>query len=211
MIGFIVGMRSEARWLRPLRGRVVVAFSGATRQGAEAATARLIGAGATHLVSLGLAAGLDPALRPGDLLVPSRVVVQGKAIAADAELCDRLGGTTPGGLLHSDRVVAASAEKRALHAASRCVALDMESGVLALAARASGLPFAALRAICDPVERELPEAARIALDPDGGLAWVLLLRAVLRKPYQIPALVALAGDAARARRALTGRIAQVRP
>ncbi len=204
-------MRSEARWLRPLRGKVVVAVSGATRTGAEAAAGRLIGAGATELVSLGLAAGLDAAFRPGDLLVPARVVVRGTAVAADAGLCDRLGGMTQNWLLHSDRVVADPAEKRALAVASRCVALDMESGVLALAAERSGLPFAALRAICDPVERELPEAARIALDPAGGVAWTRLLRALLGEPRQIPSLVALAGDAGKARRALLGRIRQLRP
>lgn len=209
-IGFLVGLRAEARLLRPLGGAAPIAVSGATPEGARDAVELLIRAGARQLVSLGLAAGLDPALRPGDLLVPSRIVAWGRDYLPDLSLCARLGGVTPGALLHSDVPVATAAEKQALHATSLCVALDMESGVLAQAAEQAGLPFAALRAVCDPAGRDLPAAATAALTPEGGIAASAMLASLLRAPGQIPGLLVLARDAAAARRALVRRIPQIR-
>ena len=210
MIGFIVGLRAEARLLGPLGSRVLVEVGGATVAGTRAAVSRLILAGASHLVSLGLAGGLEPGLRAGDVVVPSRIVAFGKDYLPDLSLCARLGGVTAGGLLHSDVMVATVAGKQALYAESFCVALDMESGIMAHAAAEAGLPFAALRAICDPASRSLPPAARVALKPDGGIALAPLLNSLLRGPRQMPALVGLARDAAAARQALAGRIPLIR-
>jgi len=209
MIGFIVGMQSEARLLRPLGGAAPIAISGATREGARDAVELLIRAGATGLVSLGLAAGLDPAARAGDVVVPSRIVADGISYMPDLWLCARLGGVTAGGLLHSDVVVATAAEKQALHAATDCVALDMESGAVAVAAQAAGLPFAALRAICDPASRDLAPAATVAIKPDGALALSEIMTSLLRRPAQIPSLIGLARDAMAARHALIGRISLI--
>ena len=206
MIGFVVGMRAEARLLRPLGGRAPVAVGGGTEAGARDAVARLLRGGVRQLVSLGLAAGLDPLARPGDLLVPSRVVVDGRDYLTDPSLCAWLGGVLGDGLLHSRVVVATAAEKRALHRASRCAALDMESGVVAQAARDAGLPFAAVRAVCDTASRDLPHAARIALRPDGGFALPAMLASLAAGPGQLPALLGLARDAAAARRALVVKI-----
>lgn len=207
-IGFVVGMQAEADLLRSLG--VQVAISGATAKGAREAVSLLIGNGVSHLVSFGLAAGLDPAARAGDVLVPSRIVADGHDYLPDLSLCARLGGITPGGLLHSDLVVATAAEKHALYSASLCTALDMESGVVAQAAQQARLPFAVLRAICDPAGRDLPHAAVAALKPDGRLALPTILFSLLRAPLQIPGMLALARDAAAARRALAARVPLIR-
>ncbi|WP_428377920.1 hypothetical protein [Lichenicoccus sp.] len=215
-MGFLVGLRAEARLLRPLGGGgdVLVEISGASPAGASAAVTRLIAAGATSLVSLGVAAGLDPDARPGDLLVPSRIVVAtatgSRDYFTDLTLCARLGGMTPGALLHSDVAVTTPQAKRELFAASHCTALDMESGILAAAASEAGLPFAALRAVCDPAGSGLPAAALVALGADGRLRPRAILASLLRRPQQLPALVGLASHASMARRALAGRIPRIR-
>ena len=203
-------MQSEARLLRALEGRVVVAVGGATAQGTRDAAQELIRAGVGALVSFGLAGGLDPAARAGDLLVPSRIVAFGRDFLPDLALCAQLGGITPGGLLHSDAVVATAAEKQALHAGSLCAALDMESGVAAQVAQEAAIPFAALRAICDPAGRDLPPLACRALGPDGRLQWRPAMASLLHHPLQLPALLALARDAAAARAALLARIPLIR-
>ncbi|TLU72078.1 phosphorylase family protein [Lichenicoccus roseus] len=213
-IGFLVGLSAEARLLRPLGAGVAVEVSGATAQGAQAAVVRLIAAGAGALVSFGIAAGLDPDLRPGTVLVPSRIVVPGAGGMTDyftnLALCARLGGVTRGALLHSDSAVDTPDEKRARFEASQCVALDMESGILAEAASRAGLPFAALRAVCDPAGSGLPPAALVALGSDGRMLPGAIARSLLRRPYQVPALVGLGYHAALARRALKARIPHIR-
>jgi adenosylhomocysteine nucleosidase len=52
-------------------------LSGARTAGAERGAGALIAAGATYLVSFGYAGGLDPALMPGTLLLPDKVLPQG--------------------------------------------------------------------------------------------------------------------------------------
>jgi adenosylhomocysteine nucleosidase len=64
------------------------------------------------------------------------------------------------------------------------------------------LPFAVLRAVCDPAQRGLPPAALATLDAGGGIRFARVLGSVAARPWQIPALLRLALDAALARRAL---------
>ncbi len=200
--------------MRPLGAGVLVEVSGANVEGAHAAVARLIAAGTTALVSVGVAAGLDPDLRPGHLLVPPRIVVATASgtrdYFTDLTLCARLGGMNPGALLHSDTAVTTAEAKRDLFAASGCVALDMESGILAEAATEAGLPFAALRAVCDPAGSGLPPVSLVALGSDGRLRPRAILLSLLRRPQQVPALVGLASHASLARRALAARIPRIR-
>jgi adenosylhomocysteine nucleosidase len=162
----------------------------------------LVGQGVTGLVSFGLAGGLDPVLRPGMVVVPGLVLSDAEVLRADAGLAARFGGLTEHVLLAGSVVAGDAAAKRRLHEATGAHAIDLESGAVAAVARAHGLPFVSVRAICDPAERDLPPAALVALDRTGAIGLLAVLRSVLAHPGQIPALLALAGDAARARRAL---------
>jgi adenosylhomocysteine nucleosidase len=154
------------------------------------------------LVSFGLAGGLDPVLRPGTVIIPSVVLSQGEPLSADAFLAERFGGLTFHTILAGSAVASDAAEKRRLRAATQAHAIDLESGAVAQTAAAHGLPFIVVRAICDPAERELPPAALIALEPEGAIALRGVLGSVLTHPRQILGLLALARDAALARRAL---------
>ena len=149
-------------------------------------------------------------MRPGTLVVPHRVIWRGRDFAADAALGAALGGFSCEALLASDTVVATSQDKAASWRASAADALDMESGTVAEAAQAAGIPFAVLRAVCDPAWRSLPPAALAALDPTGGVGLGQILWSVLNRPSQIGALLSLAADAARARRALVRHLGALR-
>ena len=87
------------------------------------------------------------------------------------------------------------ADKQALAAATGALAVDMESHIAARLAAAHGLPFAALRVICDPAARAIPPAAIAGMREDGGTDLGAILRALLRGPGQLPAMIRLAGDA----------------
>lgn len=125
---------------------------------------------------------------------------------ADPALQARLGGATPGALWGGGAVLATASGKAALHRSSGAIAIDLESAAVARVARRHGLPFAVLRAVCDPAGRDLPRAALIALDSAGRIGPLRVLAAALANPREFPALIVLGADAARARRALVGRV-----
>jgi len=203
----VVGLVAEARIARLLGWRI--AIGGGTARGAEAAAGQLIEAGVRALVSFGLAGGSDPALRPGTIIVPTRVIRNGESYYTDPGLMHRLGGPTPHALFATDQVVAKPAIKRRLYETTGAAALDLESGAVAHAASVRRLPFAVLRGICDPAERCLPAAALGALDARGGIAVWRVLASLAADPRQLPLLFHLAADAAAARRSLRRRIKEL--
>ena len=206
---FLVGFAAEARiahasgWL--------VGMGGGTAAGAARAAQRLIDAGASALVSFGLAGGLDPALPAGTVIVAAAVLADGRSWPTDPALNARLGGSTGHVCLSLDHIAASTEEKRRLGRVTGAAVADMESGAAAAAAAKAGVPFAVLRAICDPADRPLPSAALVALNANGRIGFTRLAGSLLRDPGQMGALLRLARDAAAARRALRARVAGMHP
>ncbi|MCU0887066.1 MAG: nucleoside phosphorylase [Rubritepida sp.] len=197
-----VGLASEARCLPP-GTRVLVSAGDPARL--AAALAALPPGEARALLSFGIAGGLAPGTRAGDLLVAEALREGDEFHLPDAAWSARLqaaSGARPGVLAASARLVASPAEKRALHAATRALAVDMESGVVARHAAAQGLPFAVLRAVADGPEEALPRAAADALTPSGEPALGRVLAALARRPWELPALLRLGRASARAHAAL---------
>jgi adenosylhomocysteine nucleosidase len=117
-----------------------------------------------------------------------------------------LGGAT-GHTLHGvATVVTTCAAKRSLYGRTGAAAADLESGAVARIAVRHRIPFAALRAICDPAERTLPPAALVALNAHGAIGIGRVLRSLLVQPSQLHGLWAVAQDAGVARRSLIGRV-----
>jgi hopanoid-associated phosphorylase len=158
------------------------------------------------VLSFGLAGGLSPDLRSGDLVLGSHVLEQSErhdvhgdwhsAILSASESTMRV---RHGGITGHDVVVARAADKAALYAGSGgALAVDMESHIAALYARKHGLPFAIIRVISDPVTRSLPPIASDALKPDGNIDMPKVLKGIARNPGQLPALIAAGFDSGRA-------------
>ncbi|MFY9294629.1 MAG: phosphorylase, partial [Methylorubrum rhodinum] len=95
------------------------------------------------------------------------------------------------------------AAKAALRARTGAAAVDMESQVAAAYAAAHGLPFAALRVVCDPAGRALPAFAASALKPNGAPDVPAVLFALLRREARLGELVRLARDSGEAFRGLS--------
>jgi adenosylhomocysteine nucleosidase len=203
----IVGLAAEARIARPLGWPI--AIGGGSYQGAVAAAEQAIRDGAHALVSFGLAGGLDPALRPGTLLLPTEVLTDNRRILTDVSLRARLGSGLAAPLLGAHTIAATAAAKHALFTSTGGAALDLESNAVAQVAHAHNLPFAVLRAICDPAERDLPPAALIALDHHGTIGFARVLGSIIAHPMQLPALLRLASDANAARRALRSSVGRI--
>jgi hopanoid-associated phosphorylase len=202
-VGIVTGSWIEARCL-PRQG-MRIACSGGSAERARSEAARLATGGAAALVSFGLAGGLAPWLRPGDLFAPETVCSAGGAWSVDPiwhrRAHDRLtaGGLRSGGgvIAGSERIVATAAEKRALFEATGAQAVDMESHEVAAAAAAAGLPFLVIRALADPYDQVIPQVAREALGPDGRVRFQGMLGGLLRERGGAVALLRLAGQSTR--------------
>ena len=203
--GYIVGLAIEARLLAKqspdIEARIACAAADAAR--ARDGARRLLAEGARALVSFGIAGGLDPALRPGDLVLAEQIhSAEGETFACDPDLHARweaearaAGLRHSGGiLLGSARPITSVAEKWDLHESSGAVAVDMESAAVARVAAGAGIPVLAVRAIADPAERTLPATAVGSIGPDGEPRLGSVLLGLCRRPWEIPALLQLRRD-----------------
>lgn len=210
-IGIVAALAREAAAFADSAPRLfgehpaVIVHSGPGPACAAAAVTALAALGSELVLSFGLAGGLAPGLGPGALVVARAVRDGDDELAADAALAARLAATLGAvqGIIAAHPVpVARAADKRALAAASGALTVDMESGAVARAARAHGLGFAALRCVVDGVGVDLPRAALAGMGADGGNDVLATLGALLRAPWELPALLALARNYGRATRAL---------
>ncbi|KQT50376.1 phosphorylase [Methylobacterium sp. Leaf456] len=166
------------------------------------------------VVSFGIAGGLDPALAPGDVVVAEAIWTEtGAGFARHptstpllAGFRRRLSALGPrmvlADLVGVEAAVMSTEEKAALRARTGAAAVDMESQVAAAFAAAHGLPFAAIRVVCDPAERALPAFAANALKPNGDPDIRAVLSALARREAKIGELVRLARDSGEAFRGL---------
>ena len=181
----VVGFAAEAALLPTDVPRLIAAADPMRLAVALAAMPR-----PSAILSLGIAGGLDPALRPGDLVVARDVVAEARWradeawSAAIAEACGALRADIAG----TDRVIASARAKATLRAATGAVAVDMESAAVARL----GVPFAVLRAIADTADEALPAAAAVGLDAAGNPAPWRVMHALLRRPQDLPGLIRLA-------------------
>ncbi|MBS1102077.1 hypothetical protein JK202_03460 [Gluconobacter sp. Dm-62] len=207
MLGILAGLKQEARLIRRFLPNAPLALSNATPEGARGGVERLLAAGATELLSFGCAGSLSPDAPPGTVIVADHVRYEGRDIPCDPDLSQVFGSAYArrGGILHSDVLVELALEKAWYFSETKCLAVDMESGVVA----AAGVPFAVLRVVCDDAGRDLPPAVKTSVR-DGAVYVPGLIGSLLRHPLQIGGLMRLGKEAALAQRAM-GSFLQANP
>lgn len=176
------------------------------------ALARLDPTDCLGVASFGTAGGLSDVLRPGDWVIARAVLDGTTRFETDTAWSQALRGVLPqahwADLAGVASAVTARDDKRALHRAGGAVAADMESHIVARWAAMHGLPFVCCRVVIDPASRSLPPAALAGLRGDGTTDVWRVMRSLMANPLQLSALLALAGDARRAQRAMrAGRVA----
>ena len=219
VVGVVCALRSEARHLsRTLAGQAgvqslpdgsLLTITGPGLAAAAAGAERLFTAGATSLISWGMAGGLDPQLSPGDLLLPAEIsCADGPVFMTDArwraQLAASLSALQPqacGRLFSARAPVPSAAAKADLWGAGAC-AVDMESSAVAALCERRRLPFIVIRAIIDDAATELPAALAAATRADGRISAWAVLKCLLREPAQLRVLLQLARAYAAANRTL---------
>jgi adenosylhomocysteine nucleosidase len=206
----VTGLKQEAR-IAAGPGMTVVCSSSNPNQLREMMTT-FDPASVRGIVSFGVAGGLDPELRSGDVVIATEIVTSKKRWQAVSPMRDNLVSVpgfgrqkiVSGILAGSEGVVLGQASKAALRAETGAAAVDMESHIAAAYAEENGLPFAAVRVISDPASRALPALAMDALKPDGKVDLWKVMRGIAVNPTAIPALVFAGRDFNRALRSLSG-------
>jgi adenosylhomocysteine nucleosidase len=182
--GIIVGMEAEARIAR--RSGFAVGTLGSA--------AKLLAAGVDGLISFGIAGGLARGLGPGSLVLGTALITESGQRYPATGLFPEMGQAIRAPVFGGREIVSRAEDKRVLHDTTGAVAVDLESAEVARLCAAAGVPFAIIRAIGDPAERDLPPAALVGLKPDGEVDLAAVLRSVLLAPGQMPALVRVALD-----------------
>jgi hopanoid-associated phosphorylase len=177
--------------------RISVLCGSARQRAGEIAS--LIRAGSRGVISIGIAGGLDPRLRPGDWVVAASVVGNGVRYPSDERWSRRLLAALPGAV-HADVAgvdapVTDAAAKAALRRATGTAAADMESHIAAEVAAEHRVPFAACRVVIDPAHRAVPAAALAGLRHDGATDVRALLAHLVRQPAQLGPLLRIVADA----------------
>ncbi len=163
---------------------------------------------AVGVLSFGLGGGLAPHLQSGDVVIASRIVSEAGPHETDpswhqASLAALRGiRAYPGAIAGCDAVLVTPQDKARVHAQTSALVVDMESHLAADYAARHGLPFLAIRAVSDPAHRSLPAIASDALRVDGSVDVPKVIRGILRRPGQLPALISAGTDSRKAFAAL---------
>jgi hypothetical protein len=196
-LGVITALQAEADLLRLLHDSALLVYvSGGSALRARAGAERLRQDGVVGLVSFGLATGLAPVLRPGDVVVADSVVLpSGRSIATHAAwraaLLQALGGSAlnlrVARVAGSDETLTSIEAKRRAFQTTFAAALDTDSHVVAEVAAAAGVPLLAVRAVAEPAEEIRPGIAVAANGVDGKPRSLALVGHLARRPWEIPA------------------------
>ena len=199
------GLRAEAR-IAARSGGVKAVTGGGDAARLGRLVRQLAAQGGKAVLSFGIAAGLAPQYSAGTCLIGREVVYGNCSYPADpdwtASFKKLVGCADLVTIAGVDRPLRRPSEKQALHRASGASAADMESHIVARITAELALPFAVLRVIADPAERELPPAALAGIRVDGVVEVGAVLASLARSPRQFPGLIRLVADAGRARAAL---------
>jgi adenosylhomocysteine nucleosidase len=205
----LASLRKSLRRKEPLP--VDVQVIGIGRESSVAGVDRLLGVHGgdegAGLLLLGFAGGLDPALKAGDLLMPTCYYHEsGDWFSADAQMWQQARVAAQESGLHVvlgnsltvDHLAATPEDKRLLYRQHQVGSVNMEDYWVAEAASRAGVPFLAVRSVLDPVCQALPGYVLGLTGRPAGVA----IRAAAR-PWRWLALWKLARMRKAARSSLT--------
>lgn len=219
-VGIVAALAAEARQLGGAgrRGTAFAVLDDGTRVlvtgvGSDAAATgarELVAGGCRALASWGLAGGLDPSLAAGAVVLPEVVASAGGNLDTTADWRERIAraaaarscSVAAGTLLTSQVPLTTVDEKSSAFRDTGAVAVDMESFAIGDVARASGLPFIAVRAVVDTAGDAVPAVLASSAGPAGAVSVMRILLRLAAQPTALGALLQLAVRYRAAARAL---------
>lgn len=210
-IGIVTGIKLEENLLikacaRESFGKLITDCACGTVEGAQSSAMRLIKKGATHLISFGVCGGLSPDLNAGDLVIANKAMMDGQVVDLDVDWAQaaraHLSYAKTGSMLSVRTPLVSPVEKHVAFEKTSAITVDVESYAVASIAQQYGLPCLVLRAVLDNAAQSLPEAALCGVNEKGETQIWPVIKALVKCPHDLPALIALGQNSSRAQSAL---------
>lgn len=172
--------------------RVVALLGGVGPAAAEACCSEAIRRDTPdHVVVAGIAGGLAPTLRIGDLVIASEAVLHGDPRVVRAT---GLGSHTASGRIITTDTILSDAELAADIAAG-FTAVDMETAVIGAVCEDAGVPWSAFRGISDRVgEGVIDDSTMELVNNDGTTNLGAVARRLVRDPSAVRRLARMRRD-----------------
>ena len=181
---------------------LVVVLAGVGTENAFLASQWLIAKGVVALGASGVSGGLDPKLEPGDLVLADSVIQEngntckqvwkGNSKFIEIVYSALIAREIPayrGAIITGRKPVLSALNKQALFTKTNALAADMESAAVAMVANKAGLPFFALRTVCDVATRTVPREIFDCINQAGNVRLFHLFRMLLLKPTLVSDLL----------------------
>ena len=201
-LGVIVGLKQEADCFSGLASKPHIVCTGAKPGRATVLSRFLIEDGCDALLSFGMAGGLAPELRAGDVIVADAIITpeqqrltsnqQWRQIVLESLMGQH--AVISGALVGVEQAVITPEAKSKLHASTGCVGVDMESHEVARVAQQAGLPFLAVRAVSDAVDQAIPQWMLSLIGENGQLQYGKVISGLISHPSDITRLPRLSRD-----------------
>lgn len=176
--------------------RLRVAVTGDGPELAERGLAAVVAAAPlARLLLVGIAGGLSPRLRPGEVVVSAAVVIpDGQRLDSPADERPAAVAGAAGTITSCRRIVGSRREKAALWERlgrpARAV-VDTETAAWARVADRHGVPWQAIRVVADTAEESLPVDFNRLRGRDGGVSRYRVAVQALVRPWVVPRLLQL--------------------
>jgi nucleoside phosphorylase len=198
-------LKEEAAPFRKIvagKSGISILLTGIGRQNAEKSVRAFLAARPPKLVlTCGFAGGLNPELKPGEVVFEAPDEnLRAKLLAAAAK---------PGKIFCADRIATTVAEKKKLRDETGADAVEMESAAIHAACRERGIPCATVRVISDTANEDLPLDFNALSKPDKNLDFGKLFLTIARSPGKIGALMRLRKQTKFAAENLAGVLAKL--
>jgi adenosylhomocysteine nucleosidase len=136
-----------------------------------------------QVFTCGIAGGLNPTLRTGDVIFETNDHGLARQLSA--------AGARAGTIACVPRVVITRAEKTLLREQTDADVVEMESGFIQQACVGRNIPCATVRSVSDTAHDDLPLDMNLMCDANQNLSSAKLAFAILKAPQKIPALMRL--------------------
>lgn len=181
-------------------GELLVTLSGVGREKAAAGAGFLVGKGVSSLINIGLAGGLSPQVKAGEIILASTIIDEGQGEYgvnpgalefASVVLGDNGLRSRQGLIVSTETALLDAAAKSALYKKTGALAVDMESAGAGAVAAEKGLPLFVLRVVCDEAGEGISSDLYECLGSDGGVRPGRILKGSFKRPSMVAEMMAL--------------------